>query len=82
MQILAIAGIVAAFAVVCLGIYLFGRSLQRRGHDLAYVDPRYPDSMQAVQPNADFLPPGRPYPHDDTSLTRDDDDQSPPAQAR
>lgn len=48
MQILAVAGIVAAFAVACLVIYLVGRSLQRRGRDLAFFDPHYPDSMQAV----------------------------------
>lgn len=60
MQILAIAGIVAAFTLVCLGIYVAGRYLQRRGHDLTYVDPRYPDSMQAVQPKLDFPPPNQP----------------------
>ncbi|SOX53816.1 hypothetical protein MAAFP003_2492 [Mycobacterium ahvazicum] len=77
MQILAVAGIAAAFALICLAIYLFGRYLQRRGHDLTYVDPRYPDSMQAVDPKMDVPPPGRPY----TSLTHEDD-QNPPTQPR
>ena len=78
MQILAVAGIAAAFALVCLAICLFGRHLQRRGHGLTYVDPRYPDSMQAVPPKMDIPPSSRPY----TSLFTDEDDQSPPAQAR
>jgi hypothetical protein len=82
MQILAVAGIVAAFALVCLAIFLFGRHQQRKGRDLNFVDPRYPDSMQQVQPNVDFPPPGRPYPHEDTSLTSPEDDQGPPPQAR
>ena len=33
MEILAVIGIITAFAVVCAAIYWFGRSLQRRGHD-------------------------------------------------
>jgi hypothetical protein len=78
MRIFAIAGIVAAFALVCFAIYLFGRYLQRRGHDLTYVDPRYPDSMQAVPPKMDGPPSGQPY----TSLINDDDGQRPPTQAR
>jgi hypothetical protein len=73
MQILAVAGVVAAFVLVCAVLYRVGKSLQRRGRDLAFIDPRYPDSMQAVQPNLDISPPGWPYPHDDTSLTGDDD---------
>jgi hypothetical protein len=57
MQILAVAGVVAAFALSCGVIYLIGRSLQRRGRDLTFVDPRYPDSMQAVQEQLNFPPP-------------------------
>jgi hypothetical protein len=68
MQVLAIAGVVAAFALVCIVIYLAGRSLQRKGRDLTFIDPRYPDSLQAVDPKAHMPPPGQPYPHDDTSL--------------
>ena len=75
MQILAVSGVVGAFAVVCVVIYLVGRSLQRRGHDLTFVDPRYPDSLQAVPPKVDITPP-RPYPHDDTSLFTDADGKS------
>jgi hypothetical protein len=48
MQVLAVGGIGAAFAALCVAMYLIGRSLQRRGHDLAFVDPSYPDSMRAV----------------------------------
>jgi hypothetical protein len=48
MQVLAVGGIVAAFAALCVATYLVGRSPQRNGRDLAFVDPRYPDSMQAV----------------------------------
>jgi hypothetical protein len=48
MQVLAVGGIVAAFAALCAAIYLVGRSLQRSGRDLSFVDPRYPDSMQAA----------------------------------
>jgi hypothetical protein len=62
MEILAAIGIIAAFAVVCAAIYRVGRSLQRNGHDLNFVDPRYPDSMQAAPGNRDVTPPGRPYP--------------------
>ena len=72
MEILAVIGIIAAFALVCAAIYWVGRSLQRKGHDLNFVDPRYPDSMQAVPGNRDVTPPGRPYPDDDTSLFHDD----------
>jgi hypothetical protein len=72
-QVLAVAGIIAAFAVVCAAIYVAARALQRRGRDLTFVDPRYPDSMQAVPGNLDITPRGRPYPEDDTSLFRDDD---------
>jgi len=82
MQILAVAGIVGAFALVCGVIYLAGRSLRRKGRDLTFVDPRYPDSMQAVQAKVDLPPPGRPYTHDDTSLVTDDNDKSPPIQKR
>ena len=77
MQILAVAGVVAAFALVCAVVYRVGRSLQRRGRDLAFIDPHYPDSMQAVQPNLDISPPGSPYPHDDTSFTGHDDKRPP-----
>jgi hypothetical protein len=48
MQVLALGGIVAAFAALCVVIYLVGRALQRSGRDLAFVDPSYPASMQAV----------------------------------
>ena len=34
MEILAVIGIIAAFASVCAAIYWVGRSLQRKGHDL------------------------------------------------
>jgi hypothetical protein len=68
MEILAVIGIIAAFPSVCAAIYWVGRSLQRKGHDLNFVDPRYPDSMQAVPGNRDVTPPGRPYPDSDTSL--------------
>lgn len=71
MQILAVAGVVGAFVLVCVVIYLVGRSLQRRGHDLSFVDPRYPDSMQQVQ--AKIPPPGRPYPNDDSNSISDED---------
>ena len=81
MEILAVVGIIAAFAVVCAAIYWFGRSLQRRGHDLNFVDPRYPDSMQAAPGNRDVTPPGRRRPDDDTSLFLDDD-TNPPGQDR
>jgi hypothetical protein len=67
MQVLAVGGIVAAFATLCTVMYLVGRSLQRKGHDLRLVDPLYPDSMQAVG-TADIAPPGLPYLRDDTSL--------------
>jgi hypothetical protein len=79
MQILTVAGIVGVFSLICGVIYLVGRSLQRRGRNLTFVDPRYPDSLQAAQPNVDISPRGRPYAHDDTSLVADDD-ESPPAQ--
>ena len=72
MQILAVAGVVAAFVLACAVIYQVGRSLRRRGRDLAFIDPRYPDSMQSVQPNLDVSSPGWPYPHDDTSLATDE----------
>jgi len=72
-EILAVIGIFAAFAVVCAAIYLVGRSLQRNGHDLNFVDPHYPDSLQATPGNRDVTPPGRPYPDDDTSLFLNDD---------
>jgi hypothetical protein len=82
MQILAVAGIVAAFAVACLVIHLVGRSLQRRGRDLTFFDPHYPDSMQAVPGKVDITPPGWPNPHDDTSLITDDDPDSPATRRR
>ena len=82
MEILAVIGIIGAFALVCAAIYRVGRSLQRKGHDLNFVDPRYPDSMQAAPGNRDMTPPGRPYPDDDTSLFVDDDDTDPPGQGR
>jgi hypothetical protein len=77
MQVLAVTGIIAAFAVACAVIYLAARALQRGGRDLTFVDPRYPDSMQAVPGNLDITPRGRPYPEDDTSLFRDDDGDDP-----
>jgi hypothetical protein len=80
MEILAVIGIIAAFALVCAAIYLVGRSLQRKGQDLNFVDPRYPDSMQAAPGNRDVTPPGRRRP-DDTSLFLDDD-TNPPGQGR
>ena len=81
MEILAVIGIVATFALVCAAIYRVGRSLQRNGHDLNFVDPRYPDSMQAAPGNRDVTPPGRSYPDDDTSLFLDDE-ENPPGQDR
>jgi hypothetical protein len=80
MQILAVAGVVGAFALACVVIYLVGRSLQRRGRDLTFIDPRYPDAMQGVQ--VKIPPPGGPYPNDDTSLVTDEDDESPTARER
>jgi hypothetical protein len=59
MEILAVIGIIAAFVAVCAAIYWVGRSLQRKGHDLNFVDPRYPDCMQAVPGDRDVTPPGR-----------------------
>ena len=81
MEILTVIGIIAAFALVCAAIYRVGRSLQRRGHDLNFVDPRYPDSMQAAPGNRDVTPPGRTHPDDDTSLFLDDE-KNPPGQDR
>ena len=81
MEILAVFGIIAAFALVCAAIYPVGRSLQRKGHDLNFVDPRYPDSMQAAPGNRDVTPPGPPYPDDDTRLSLGDD-TNPPGQDR
>jgi hypothetical protein len=75
MQVLAVAGVVAAFALICVVIYLLGRSLQRRGRDLTFIDPHYPDSIQAATGNVDITPPGRPYPHDDTSLVEGEDER-------
>jgi hypothetical protein len=72
MQVLAVAGIVAAFALVCSLIYLYGRSWQRKGRDLTFVFPRFPDSMQAVQPKLD-VPPKGVYPQDDNSLVTDEE---------
>jgi hypothetical protein len=74
MQVLAVAGIIAAFALACAAIYVAGRALQRRGRDLTFVDPRYPESMQAVPRNLDITPPGRLHPEGETSLFRDDRD--------
>jgi hypothetical protein len=71
MEILAVLGIIAVFAVICAVIYRVGRSLQRKGRDLTFVDPRYPDSMQAVPGNLDVTPPRRPHPDD--SLFQDDE---------
>jgi hypothetical protein len=76
-EILAVVGIIAAFALVCAVIYPVRRLLQRKGRDLNFVDPHYPDSMQAVPGNPDMTPPGRPYPVKDTSLSRDDDATNP-----
>jgi hypothetical protein len=71
MEILAVLGIIAAFAVICAVIYRVGRSLQRKGRDLTFVDPHYPDSMQAAPGNLDMTPPSRPHPDD--SLFHDDE---------
>jgi hypothetical protein len=71
MEILAVLGIVAAFAVICAVIYRVGRSLQRKGHDLTFVDPHYPDSMQGAPGHLDVTPPSRPHPDD--SLFHDDE---------
>jgi hypothetical protein len=81
MEILAVIGIIAAIALICAAIYRVRRSLQRKGHDLNFVDPRYPDSMQTAPGNRDATPPGRPYPDNDTSLFLDDD-TNPPGQDR
>jgi hypothetical protein len=35
----------SAFTLVCLVIYVVGQSLRRRGRDLTFIDPGYPDSM-------------------------------------
>lgn len=78
MQVLAVCSIAAAFATLCAVIYLIGWTLRRRGHDLSFVDPRYPESMQAVGA-VDLTAPGRPALHDDISLVNDDDDDSQPA---
>jgi hypothetical protein len=77
MEILAVIGIIAVFALVCAAIYRVGRSLQRKGHDLNFIDPHYPDSMQAAPGNRDVTPPARPYPDDDTSLFLDEDTNPP-----
>ncbi len=77
MQVLAVAGIIVAFALACAAIYVAARALQRRGRDLTFVDPRYPDSMQAVPGNLDITPRGRPHREDDTSLFRDEDGDDP-----
>jgi hypothetical protein len=72
MQVLAVAGIIAAFVLACAAIYVAGRALQRRGRDPTFVDPGYPDSMQGVPANLDITRPGRPHPEEDTSLFRAD----------
>lgn len=72
MQTLAVAGILAAFALACGLIWVVGRSLQRKGRDLNIVFPRYPDSLQAVEPKLGMPPRGL-YPQDDTSVFVDDD---------
>jgi hypothetical protein len=77
MQVLAVAGIIAAFVLACAAIYVVGRALQRRGRDLTFIDPRYPDSMQAVPGNLDIARPDRPHPGEDTSLFRDGDEDDP-----
>lgn len=69
MQILAIAGAFGAFTLVCLVIYVVGHSLQRRGRDLTFIDPGYPDSMQAAPGKVDIRPPDSADPHDNTSLS-------------
>ena len=48
MQVLAVDGVVAACAVLGTVLYLVARSLQRSGRDLAFVDPRFPNSVRAV----------------------------------
>jgi hypothetical protein len=42
MQVRAVDGVVAAFAVLGTVIYLVARSLQRNGRDLTLVDPASP----------------------------------------
>jgi hypothetical protein len=39
MQVLAVVGIFAAFALACAAIYVAGRALQRRGRDLSVAIP-------------------------------------------
>lgn len=56
MQILAIAGIFGAFALACFLIYVVGRWLHRRGRDLTFVDPAYPESLQGTTGNLGQLP--------------------------
>ena len=48
MQVLAVGGIVAAVAALCVAMYFVGRPRQRNGHDPAFVDPRFPNSVRAV----------------------------------
>jgi hypothetical protein len=52
--------------LVCFAIYLVGRSLQRKGRDLTFIDPGYPDSMQAAPGKVDIRPDSA-DPHDNTS---------------
>jgi hypothetical protein len=70
MEILAVTGVTAAFALACAAIYRVGRALQRKGHDLNFIDPRYPESMQPAPGIRDVPPPGRAYPDYDTSERR------------
>lgn len=82
MQILAVAGLVGVFALACLVIYMVGRSLQRRGRFPTFIDPGDPACLQGVPPQLDIAPPGRPYPHDDTSLFTDRAEDDLPRQKR
>jgi hypothetical protein len=80
MQVLSVAAIVGTFALICVLIWLVGRSLQRRGHDLTFIDPADPESLRGVPGNVDITPPVRPYPHRDSSLFHDSDANRSPRQ--
>jgi hypothetical protein len=63
--------------LVLLLVYLVFRRYQRSGETLHFVNPRLPESMQGRPPEPLEFPPGRPYPHDDTSLADDEPDGRP-----
>jgi hypothetical protein len=48
MQVFAVGGIVAALRRSAQRSTLSAEHCNRSGRDLAFVDPRYPDSMQAL----------------------------------